>query len=60
MITMAQKLGIQCLAEGIETEAQLKFLREIGCPLGQGYLYSRPLPTARFNSLITGEERRAA
>ena len=60
MITMAQKLGIQCLAEGIETEAQLKFLREIGCPLGQGYLYSRPLPLSRFNALITGEERRAA
>jgi diguanylate cyclase (GGDEF)-like protein/PAS domain S-box-containing protein len=60
MITMASKLGIQCLAEGIETEAQLKFLREIGCPLGQGYLYSRPLPMARFNALITGEEQRAA
>jgi diguanylate cyclase (GGDEF)-like protein/PAS domain S-box-containing protein len=60
MITMASKLGIQCLAEGIETEAQLTFLREAGCPLGQGYLYSRPLPTARFNALITGEERRAA
>jgi diguanylate cyclase (GGDEF)-like protein/PAS domain S-box-containing protein len=60
MITMAQKLGIQCLAEGIETEAQLKFLREIGCPLGQGYLYSRPLPLSRFNALISGEERRAA
>ena len=60
MITMAQKLGIQCLAEGIETEAQLKFLREIGCPLGQGYLYSRPLPVSRFNALFTGEERRAA
>jgi EAL domain-containing protein (putative c-di-GMP-specific phosphodiesterase class I) len=57
---MAQKLGIQCLAEGIETEAQLKFLREAGCPLGQGYLYSRPLPFSRFNALITGEERRAA
>jgi diguanylate cyclase (GGDEF)-like protein/PAS domain S-box-containing protein len=60
MITMAQKLGIQCLAEGIETEAQLKFLRDVGCPLGQGYLYSRPLPLSRFNALITGEERRAA
>ena len=60
MITMAQKLGIQCLAEGIETEAQLKFLREIGCPFGQGFLYSRPLPVSRFNALITGEERRAA
>ncbi len=60
MITMASKLGIQCLAEGIETEAQLTFLRDAGCPLGQGYLYSRPLPTSRFNALITGEERRAA
>jgi EAL domain-containing protein (putative c-di-GMP-specific phosphodiesterase class I) len=60
MISMAEKLGIQCLAEGIETEEQLRFLREIGCPLGQGYLYARPLPTARFNALITGEERRAA
>ena len=60
MITMAQKLGIHCLAEGIETEAQLKFLREIGCPFGQGFLYSRPLPVSRFNALITGEERRAA
>ena len=60
MITMAQKLGIQCLAEGIETEAQLRFLRDVGCPLGQGYLYSRPLPVSRFNALITGEERRAA
>ena len=60
IITMAQKLGIQCLAEGIETEAQLKFLRDVGCPLGQGYLYSRPLPVSRFNALITGEERRAA
>jgi len=60
MITMAQKLGIQCLAEGIETEAQLRFLRDVGCPLGQGYLYSRPLPVSRFNVLITGEERRAA
>jgi EAL domain-containing protein (putative c-di-GMP-specific phosphodiesterase class I) len=60
MITMASKLGIQCLAEGIETEAQLKFLRDTGCPLGQGYLYSRPLPMARFNALITGEQQQAA
>jgi diguanylate cyclase (GGDEF)-like protein/PAS domain S-box-containing protein len=60
MVSMASKLGIECLAEGIETEGQLKFLRDLGCPLGQGFLYSRPLPAARFNALITGEERRAA
>ena len=59
MITMAEKLGIQCLAEGIETEAQLAFLTERGCPLGQGYLYSRPLPASAFHALITGERRAA-
>jgi diguanylate cyclase (GGDEF)-like protein/PAS domain S-box-containing protein len=60
MITMAEKLGIQCLAEGIETEAQLAFLRKRGCPLGQGYLYSRPLPIAEFNALLAADQRRAA
>jgi diguanylate cyclase (GGDEF)-like protein/PAS domain S-box-containing protein len=60
MITMASKLGIQCLAEGIETEAQLAFLREHGCQVGQGFLYSKPLPTAQFNALLTGDERKAA
>ena len=60
MITMAEKLGIQCLAEGIETEAQLAFLCERGCPLGQGYLYSRPLPVAQLNALLAGDQRNAA
>jgi EAL domain-containing protein (putative c-di-GMP-specific phosphodiesterase class I) len=60
MITMAAKLGIQCLAEGIETEAQLGFLREHGCQIGQGYLYSRPLATPQFNALLSVDQRRAA
>jgi diguanylate cyclase (GGDEF)-like protein/PAS domain S-box-containing protein len=60
MITMAAKLGIQCLAEGIETEAQLKFLRDHGCQIGQGYLYSKPLPTSQLNALLSGDQRRAA
>ncbi len=60
MITMASKLGIQCLAEGIETEAQLAFLREHGCQVGQGFLYSKPLPMAQFNALLTGDQRKAA
>jgi diguanylate cyclase (GGDEF)-like protein/PAS domain S-box-containing protein len=59
MVTMAQKLGITCLAEGIETEAQLRFLLDRGCPLGQGYLYSRPLPASQFHALITGDRRAA-
>ncbi|MGN6380905.1 MAG: putative bifunctional diguanylate cyclase/phosphodiesterase [Gaiellales bacterium] len=58
IITLADKLGLQCLAEGIETEAQLQFLVDHGCPLGQGFLFSRALPAAEFDQLITG--RRAA
>jgi diguanylate cyclase (GGDEF)-like protein/PAS domain S-box-containing protein len=60
MITLAKRLGMQCLAEGIETEAQLSFLVEHGCHLGQGFLYSKPLPVSSFTALITGVEERAA
>jgi EAL domain-containing protein (putative c-di-GMP-specific phosphodiesterase class I) len=60
MITMAEKLGIACLAEGIETEAQLGFLRDNGCGLGQGYLYARPLEVAAFDRMLAGAGRRAA
>jgi diguanylate cyclase (GGDEF)-like protein len=59
MVTMCAKLGIGCLAEGIETDAQLAYLRRIGCPLGQGFRYSRPLPAAEFDALIIGEARAA-
>jgi diguanylate cyclase (GGDEF)-like protein/PAS domain S-box-containing protein len=52
MITMAAKLGITCLAEGIETDDQLRFLRANGCSLGQGYLYSRPLEVEAFDRLL--------
>lgn len=58
MITMAQKLGITCLAEGIETDAQLAFLRDNGCAQGQGFLYSRPVEPEAFDRLLGG--RRAA
>ena len=43
-IQMAHGLKLRVVAEGIETEAQAQFLQEHGCDMGQGYLYSRPLP----------------
>ena len=43
VISMAHSLGITVVAEGIEQEAQLQLLRERGCELGQGYLFSHPL-----------------
>jgi PAS domain S-box-containing protein len=43
-IEMAHCLGIQVVAEGVETEEQLDLLKGIGCDMAQGYLFSRPLP----------------
>jgi sensor c-di-GMP phosphodiesterase-like protein len=41
---MADHLGLRVVAEGIETEAQARFLADNGRPCMQGYLYCRPLP----------------
>jgi len=48
MIIMARHLGIQVVAEGIETEGQENILKELGCDFGQGYLFSKPLPLEAF------------
>ena len=42
--SMAATLGIESIVEGVETEAQREFLRGIGCPEYQGYLFSKPVP----------------
>ncbi len=43
MLSMANSLGMYCIAEGVETEEQLAFFTQRKCPLIQGYLYSKPL-----------------
>jgi diguanylate cyclase (GGDEF)-like protein len=52
IIAMSHSLGIQTIAEGVETEAQLKFLHERNCDQIQGYLISRPLPATEFSRLF--------
>lgn len=47
VIRMAKDLNIQTLAEGVETEAQAEFLRNIGCSLLQGFLFSKPFEMTR-------------
>ena len=44
VISMGHSLGMKIVAEGVETEEQLHFLREHGCDFGQGYLFGRPTP----------------
>lgn len=48
ILVIARNLGLECIAEGIESQAQLDCLRELGCALGQGYYFSRPLREADF------------
>lgn len=52
VIDMAKKLGIQTLAEGVETEEQADFLKSIGCEMLQGYLFSRPLPIVELQESV--------
>lgn len=52
--TLSHVLGIRIVAEGVEHEEQLAFLRRLGCDGMQGYLVSRPLPASQFESLLRG------
>ena len=48
IIAMGHELGMQVVGEGIESRGQLDFLRDHGCDLAQGYLFSPPLPADEF------------
>jgi EAL domain-containing protein (putative c-di-GMP-specific phosphodiesterase class I) len=51
-ITLGRSLGIDCIAEGVETEAQLALLEEAGCLAAQGYYFSAPVPAAKINRML--------
>jgi diguanylate cyclase (GGDEF)-like protein len=52
IIGMASNLGMEVIAEGVETEAQRKFLQQHGCTLCQGYLFGRPVPVEEFEARL--------
>ena len=52
IINMASHLGVSVIAEGIETEDQLHFLSQLYCDEGQGYLFSRPVPSSEIFNLF--------
>jgi diguanylate cyclase (GGDEF)-like protein len=52
IITLGHHLQMRLVAEGVETEAQRRFLAERGCDIFQGFLFSRPLPPEQFELLL--------
>jgi EAL domain-containing protein (putative c-di-GMP-specific phosphodiesterase class I) len=52
IIGMVHNLGMEVIAEGVETEAQRVFLEQNNCLLCQGYLFSKPVMIAQFDELI--------
>jgi EAL domain-containing protein (putative c-di-GMP-specific phosphodiesterase class I) len=52
MIELAHDLGLVAIAEGIERADQLEILRDLGCDLGQGYYWSKPVPASELEALL--------
>jgi diguanylate cyclase (GGDEF)-like protein len=52
VVTLAHALGLVAVAEGIETDGQLAHMRAVGCDIGQGYLFSRPVPAAEITEFL--------
>lgn len=58
IINMAKRLEMRTLAEGVENEEQLDFLRHIGCDRAQGFLFSQPLPVEQVLQKMEGQGRK--
>jgi EAL domain-containing protein (putative c-di-GMP-specific phosphodiesterase class I) len=57
IVALGDSLGLDVVAEGVETEGQLRFLTSHGCHAYQGYLFSHPVPVERFDALVADKER---
>lgn len=57
IVSMASALGLTVIAEGVETEEQFRYLRDLGVSLMQGYLFQRPLPSDALEHLVERTDR---
>ena len=54
-VEMVHEMGKKALMEGVETEAHIRILKELGCDYLQGYYFSKPIPQDAFIELISQE-----
>ena len=59
IVMLAHGLRLKVVAEGVETQAQVDLLKDIGCELAQGYFYSKPAPTEAIGQLLTNNRAAA-
>lgn len=52
VVAMSKELGLECIAEGVETHEQLNILKKNNCPIAQGFYFDRPLPVDRFEEKL--------
>jgi EAL domain-containing protein (putative c-di-GMP-specific phosphodiesterase class I) len=60
VVDMAGAIGVTTVAEGVETKGQLAALQMLGCPVAQGFFFSKPLPADRFAILVESHFARQA
>jgi diguanylate cyclase (GGDEF)-like protein len=57
VISIARGLGLDVVAEGVETERQMRYLQQVGCHVMQGYLFHKPMPLTRLRALLQGQQK---
>jgi diguanylate cyclase (GGDEF)-like protein len=60
VVTLSQQFGLTVVAEGVESELTLELLQDIGCEVGQGFLFSRPLPYERLEAWFAAQTESAS
>lgn len=60
IVSMAHRMHLAVVAEGVETQSQMKRLRAVGCDYAQGYYFAKPMPAAEFEALWTAQHLRPA
>ena len=52
VVAMAQAIGLECVAEGVETPEQIEILRDNCCDFVQGYIFDKPMPVEEFEKRL--------